>query len=209
MTVKMGPLIVDAVDPPAVEAFWAAAIGPDAQRRYLRFRPEREPKTVKNRVHLDLAVDEWSGVTRLVALGAQVLADHLPGWVTMADVEGNEFCAFPTAGTGAPARLFAVCTDSDRPEALAEWWSRRVGARVGPGPDQTPRWLYDSPGWEELIWKFVRVADPRTCANRWRWSVTGSADELIAAGAVALDDGELADPAGNDFSAAGPTRSAG
>ena len=41
--------------------------------------------------------------------------------VTLADVEGNEFCAFldPALVDGPPARAFAVCTDSDRPEELA------------------------------------------------------------------------------------------
>ena len=57
-----------------------------------------EPKTVKNRVHLDVRVgaeqvaDE---VARLTARGATVLHEGQQGpyrWVTMADPEGNEFC---------------------------------------------------------------------------------------------------------------------
>ncbi|WP_307787609.1 VOC family protein [Mycolicibacterium sp. S2-37] len=209
--IGLGPLVVDAVDTARLDAFWSAAIGVAARRRLLRFRPERAPKSVKNRTHLDLHVDAVGGVARLVALGARVLADHSPGWVTLADVEDNEFCAFPVTDTGgtAPARPFAVCTDSDRPEQLAAWWAERIGARVGPGPDRTPRWLYGGRGWEALIWKFVRVDDPRICANRWQWSVTGPVDELIAAGATVLTDGGLADPQHNEFSAADPHRPAG
>ncbi|MGI8693584.1 MAG: VOC family protein, partial [Geodermatophilaceae bacterium] len=56
-----------------------------------------EPKTVKNRMHLDLSVGpdaRDSEVTRLEGLGATVLA-HVDAdgsqHVTMADPEGNEF----------------------------------------------------------------------------------------------------------------------
>lgn len=211
MTIQLGPLVVDAVDPDRAEGFWSAVLGDADRRRWLRFRPQRLPKSVKNRVHLDLLVDVGSGVRRLEELGARVLADHLPGWATLADVEGNEFCAFPSTepvGT-APARLFAVCTDSDRPEQLATWWAARVGARVGPGPDDTPRWLHAGRGWEDVIWKFVRVGDRRSVPNRWQWSVTGPVDELIAAGATPQGGGVLADPQGNEFSAADPARPAG
>jgi hypothetical protein len=57
-----------------------------------------EPKTVKNRVHLDVRVgrDRMAAeVERLVALGATVLHTGQQGphhWTTMADPEGNELC---------------------------------------------------------------------------------------------------------------------
>ncbi len=51
-----------------------------------------EPKTAKNRVHLDLTcADTDAEVARLVALGASVVARY-EGWVTLADPAGNEFC---------------------------------------------------------------------------------------------------------------------
>ncbi|HEY0002166.1 MAG TPA: VOC family protein [Actinoplanes sp.] len=54
-----------------------------------------EPKTVKNRVHLDLrAADPDAEAARLVRLGATQLA-RLDGWVTLADPEGNEFDVLP------------------------------------------------------------------------------------------------------------------
>ncbi|KUI34413.1 hypothetical protein AU197_06935 [Mycobacterium sp. IS-1590] len=183
MSVRLGPLHVDAADPPALSAFWAAVLDDEAQRRLLVFRPQDRPKTVKNRVHLDLYV---SDIAALLDLGARVLAEH-PGWTTFADIEGNEFCAFPgEPDAGPPARVFAVCTDSDRPEELAAWWAPRVGAELRDGPDGTPRWLYGSSGWEDLIWKFVRVEDERVVPNRWQWSVDW-ADKAI-------------DPQGNEFS---------
>ncbi|MDP2292518.1 MAG: VOC family protein, partial [Actinomycetota bacterium] len=55
-----------------------------------------EPKTVKNRVHLDLHFDERDEVVaRAIASGATKLWDGQLGpqtWVTLADPEGNEFC---------------------------------------------------------------------------------------------------------------------
>jgi Glyoxalase-like domain len=48
-----------------------------------------EPKTVKNRVHLDVHGD----VGAIAASGGTVLA-ALEHWTVMADPEGNEFCVF-------------------------------------------------------------------------------------------------------------------
>jgi hypothetical protein len=54
-----------------------------------------EPKTVKNRVHVDLEVaDLAAAADRLVALGAARLGDFDEAgyrWVTLTDPEGNEF----------------------------------------------------------------------------------------------------------------------
>jgi hypothetical protein len=132
VTTHLGPLIAEATDPEAVTRFWAAALGETACRRHLIIGPQRQEKVVKNRVHLDVYVRD---VAPLLALGAAVLAEYLPDRVTLADVDGNEFCAFidPDAlsESGPPARVFAVCTDSDRPEELAEWWAPLVGAAGG------------------------------------------------------------------------------
>ena len=55
-----------------------------------------EAKTAKNRVHLDLAVEERSAeVARLIELGATHVHDKDEWgitWTTLADPEGNEFC---------------------------------------------------------------------------------------------------------------------
>jgi hypothetical protein len=194
MSFVLGPLLVDAADPVAAESFWARALGTGAQQHLLTFRPQKRPKTVKNRVHLDLYVRD---VAPLLDMGAEVLAQHRD-WATLSDVEGNEFCAFPdpTPGDGPPARAFAVCTDSDRPEDLAAWWAALVGADLRAGPDGTPRWLYDAAGWERLIWKFVRVDDLRVVPNRWQPTLRA-------------DPGVRADPQGNEFSVVSPGRPAG
>ena len=57
-----------------------------------------EPKTVKNRVHLDVRVgpeNVAAEVARLTAAGATVLHEGQQGpfrWTTIADPEGNELC---------------------------------------------------------------------------------------------------------------------
>lgn len=57
-----------------------------------------EPKTVKNRVHLDVRVgsDDPKGVVdRLISKGATFLHDGRQGpstWTTLADPQGNELC---------------------------------------------------------------------------------------------------------------------
>ncbi|MDT5095323.1 MAG: hypothetical protein QOH60_4686 [Mycobacterium sp.] len=173
--VEMAGLLVEAAEPAAVAEFWSRALGgatttlPDGSVQVmgphpeLTIYPQARPKMVKNRVHFDVYA---RSVDPLLALGGRVLDEYLPTRVTLADVEGNEFCAFldPEFSSAprvrdAPARLFAVCTDSDRPEELAAWWAVLTGADVRNGGDGTPRWLYDAAGWRELIWKFVRVGD--------------------------------------------------
>ena len=68
----------------------------DAPRVLFQLVPE--PKTVKNRVHLDVRVGAENieaEVARLTARGATVLHHGRQGpysWVTMADPEGNELC---------------------------------------------------------------------------------------------------------------------
>jgi hypothetical protein len=70
----------------------AAGIGPR-----LLFQRVPEGKQVKNRVHLDVrAGDDRDAVgARCIELGATKLWDGQEGpstWVTLADIEGNEFC---------------------------------------------------------------------------------------------------------------------
>jgi hypothetical protein len=76
----------------------AAACRSEDRRTRLLFQTVPEPKTTKNRVHLDLHVgpeDRDAEVARLVELGANRLWEGRQGphtWVTLADPEGNEFC---------------------------------------------------------------------------------------------------------------------
>ena len=112
-------------DPPAGYATWpeflaaqgvpedqwnaaSAIVDPEGIGPRIYFQQVPEPKTVKNRVHLDVNVgggrdtpdDERRGrvnaeVERLIGAGATRLcacAEHGEYWVVMYDPEGNEFC---------------------------------------------------------------------------------------------------------------------
>ena len=104
-------LTLDCVDLDATAAFWQAALGyareDTIEGRYvtlsgdgpsLTLQRVPEPKRGKNRMHVDLLVDDFDAeVTRLHALGATAVT---PGpreefgqqWFVLADPEGNEFC---------------------------------------------------------------------------------------------------------------------
>ncbi len=64
----------------------------------------RTPRSVKNRLHLDLRPDDRDAeVARLEALGAARVEIGQQGdesWVVMADPEGNEFCVLRALAPG-------------------------------------------------------------------------------------------------------------
>jgi hypothetical protein len=116
----------DAGDPHRLAAFWAGALGyvsepgyddpdaasivdPDGKGPVIGFLRVPEPKTSKNRMHIDIRVAgeaPWdmavreslirAKVTELVAAGATAIRDEqygeFLGHVVMNDPEGNEFC---------------------------------------------------------------------------------------------------------------------
>jgi hypothetical protein len=70
---------------------------PGAPFGSMDFAPVPEPKTAKNRVHIDVLTPD---VDALVSAGASVVRamDDEIEWHVLADPEGNEFCAFVTGG---------------------------------------------------------------------------------------------------------------
>jgi predicted enzyme related to lactoylglutathione lyase len=113
MPVTLHHVVVDAHDLPKLARFWTQAlgwtvlserpreivIGPDVTAPVgICFMPVTDPKTVKNRVHLDLttsAADRDKEIERLIALGARRVDIGQTGnesWTVLADPEGNEFC---------------------------------------------------------------------------------------------------------------------
>ena len=102
---------LDATDVGAVARFWAALLGHEV-RTYdegharlhggsgpdLWVNPVPEPKTVKDRVHLDVTLTGPSPQP-VLDLGASLLRepDGDRSWWVLADPEGHEFCAFPPA----------------------------------------------------------------------------------------------------------------
>ncbi len=106
-------LVLDCVDPERLAAFWAAALDyvnvgsagayvalypRDGNGPKLLLQQVTDPKTVKNRMHLDIdAVDVEAEADRLAGLGARrtttdICREHGSTWIVMTDPEGNEFC---------------------------------------------------------------------------------------------------------------------
>jgi predicted enzyme related to lactoylglutathione lyase len=112
MTARMG-LVLDCEDPEKLANFWAPALGytnVGSAGNYVMLVPTEgnapqlllqrvpEPKSAKNRMHLDFHVaDIETEADRLIALGArrvedESLEEHGTHWFLMKDPEGNEFC---------------------------------------------------------------------------------------------------------------------
>ncbi|WP_130492605.1 VOC family protein [Motilibacter rhizosphaerae] len=215
-TARWKGLVLDAADTDVAMGFWGPVLGltgehtggPDgvmrggASERTVWVNAVPEPKTVKNRVHLDLVADD---IDAYVRLGARVAPGYAAAqeWSVLQDPEGNEFCVFPPG----PARPSAIVVDSPRPEEIAAWWADVLGAEASAAPDGTRRWLTHVDGLPWDTWKFVGVDDPKVVKNRWHWDVTAPALEpLLERGAsvVRAQDDEirwhvLADPDGNEF----------
>lgn len=115
MTTTIG-MTLDCVDLAAAASFWKEALGydeptpltedaqfhglaaPSGGLHHLTLQRVAEVKTVKNRAHLDLFVEDLGReVARLQALGGTVAVEHHgsdDGFKTtvMQDPDGNEFC---------------------------------------------------------------------------------------------------------------------
>jgi predicted enzyme related to lactoylglutathione lyase len=113
MPVRLHHVVVDAHDLPALARFWTQAlgwkvlsereneivIGADENASVgMCFMPVTDPKTVKNRMHLDLtssAADRDQEIGRVLALGARRVDIGQTGaesWTVLADPKANAFC---------------------------------------------------------------------------------------------------------------------
>src|SRR5690349_14335053 len=109
--IRFDEVVIDCADPRALAVFWALAtgyeiaaasetwasiVGEGERDICIAFQRVPEPKTSKNRVHVDLAAaDEESEARRMEGLGAvRRWTSDKPDdpFVVLADPEGNEFC---------------------------------------------------------------------------------------------------------------------
>jgi hypothetical protein len=119
-TGPVAAVVADCADPVGVAGFWALATGwvpassvadgvslrsPQGVGPYLELLPSADAKTVKNRIHLDVAPyqceDHAAAVRALIEAGA-VPADVGQGdvsWTVLADPEGSEFCVLSPWGS--------------------------------------------------------------------------------------------------------------
>jgi hypothetical protein len=151
MPTRLWSVVFGANDNAALARFWSGALGWDAKLEpegywsvargdglepRLEFVTIPEPKTTKNRIHLDLASDsvehQRAIVDRLLNAGASRIDIGQPenaAWVVLADPEGNEFCVVPPServtftNNGA---IGAIAVD-EADTRLGRFWSDATG----------------------------------------------------------------------------------
>lgn len=113
---RLDMIQIDCREPRRLALFWGAIFGleidrilgepahyvglarPGPNHPYLYFQCVSEPKTLKNRLHLDVQVDDIETATaQIESLGGRRLPvadfhEHGFRWRVMVDPEGNEFC---------------------------------------------------------------------------------------------------------------------
>ncbi|THA74427.1 VOC family protein [Streptomyces sp. A0642] len=240
MTTRLVQIAMDAGDDSALGRFWAEALDwnssveepgvvtnlqprdftyPDPVAVCIDVITVPEPKTVKNRVHIDLATasaaHQAALVARLEDLGAtpvDVGQGDVP-WTVLADPEGNEFCvAEPREiyrDTGPIAAIVADCTD---PRAMARFWGRAMDWTLHEVTDAHAL-LRSAEGVGPYL-RLVRTPDAKTVKNRVHLDLrpcpgddpAAEAARLRALGAADIDLGQgdapwtcLVDPEGNEF----------
>ncbi|MFF0343702.1 VOC family protein [Kribbella sp. NPDC004875] len=215
--VRFKDLCVDVSCPSEMAAFWGRTIGltapADNPNVLVGDVPEKtvwmckvpEPKTVKNRVHLDLVT---GSVQDLERAGAKVVSPETDEqrWTVLESPEGGEFCGF-VRETVPAYRLMELVVDSADPEAQARWWAGVLGGDFSSRPGRPYYWIENVPGLPFKYWVFVPVPEPKTVKNRVHWDVTATdLQSVLDAGATLLrpKDDEIgwhvcADPEGNEF----------
>ncbi len=107
--VGIAALAIDCAEPESLARWWSRLLGGSVEvddadglatlytvdGLAIDFARVPEPKTVKNRLHLDLrSADLAAATAQALALGATTADDIYDGgrWQVMRDPEGNEFC---------------------------------------------------------------------------------------------------------------------
>ncbi|GII51953.1 hypothetical protein Pth03_03420 [Planotetraspora thailandica] len=225
-------------DAAALGRFWAEALGwgsdseefgtslepvgfayPDPSAVCIDIIARPEPKTVKNRVHVDLATTSAAHQAELVgrlkdlgATPADVGQGDVP-WTVMADPEGNEFCVLEPRplyqGTGPIAAVVVDCAD---PRAMARFWGEAMDSTLHEVTDDYA--IMRSAKDVGPYLEFVRTPDTKTVWNRVHLDICPypgddlSAEEARLRTLGATDPGidqsdlhwtVLVDPEGNEF----------
>lgn len=233
LSTRLVSLCFDANDPLRSARFWAAAlrweihdetdgiglVPTDGTRLPFLFLPVPEPKTGKNRLHLDLVSESPEHrsemVDRLIVLGAQhvdIGQSDVP-WVVLADPEGNEFCVVLRGDFLATTDLVGSIVFEPADPVVGRFWSEATGWPV----------VYDEDGDTAIRapdgrGPFVTFGPPtgavKTGRNRLHLDIAPPAngdqaaevERLTALGARRVDIGKghvsgvgMTDPEGNEF----------
>src|SRR4051794_10532242 len=152
-------LCIDVEDARVTGSFWAGVLGWQLEMHedgdaHLRDSDGRiqvwlnqvpEPKTVKNRIHIDVNA---GSLEEVLDLGATVLYET-ERWTTLAGPEGHELCVF-VRDEPIAKRPYELGWDTiEGPEASraqAEWWADVVGGTAVHDAEYGYSWLEQIPG---------------------------------------------------------------
>jgi len=103
--VQWSQLTIDTLDMSKLRPFWCAALAyepfgdedavdPAGRGPNVTFQQMTEPRTERNRIHIDVSVPRDQAQARIdaaLAAGGHLVSDaHAPHWWTLADADGNE-----------------------------------------------------------------------------------------------------------------------
>ena len=238
MATRLYSVVFDANDIRALGRWWADALGwqvvlddpdevevadPDDRSLSLAFVPVEGSKTVKNRVHLDLASssleDQMAIVERLVAAGATRadIGQVDVAWEVLRDPEGNELCVLaPNDRLGGFGPVAGVGVDAVDVATMAEFWAEATGWTPEPREEEGDGdVVLRNPARPAPYVEILEVPEAKSVKARVHidlapWADHDQAaevDRLLAAGATHADVGQgpnvtwvvLADPEGNEF----------
>jgi len=235
LSTRLVTLCFDANDSMRLARFWAATlhwdigdeddgevelVPTDGTGFEILFLPVPEPKTAKNRIHLDLvsesAQHQSEMVDRLIALGAQRVDIGQPShvsWVVLADPEGNEFCVVRRGDFLATTDLLGSIVFEPAGPTVGRFWSEATGWPIVYDQDDDVA-IRDPDGRGPFLTFGPPNGDSKTAKNRIHLDIApppdgdqaAEVDRLIALGARRIDIGQgdvswvvLADPEGNEF----------
>jgi predicted enzyme related to lactoylglutathione lyase len=232
---RLVALSVDANDPERLARFWAGLLGwetaygrtllpSDDTGFELRFRPTAEPKTLQNRMHLDLTSASAEAQQQTVARALELGGRHIDvgqrpeeGHVVLADPEGNEFCVIEPGNQFLADCGFVGALACDGSQEVGYFWSEALGWPLVWDRDQETA-IRSPHGGPKITWGGPPVM-PKPAKNRLHLDVAPPVDgdqhaeveRLVGLGATRVDIGQgdvgwvvLADPDGNEFCVLAP-----
>jgi len=235
VTSKLSSLCFDANDPLILARFWAATLGWEIEEEtdgvvsllptdgtpfIFDFVTVPEPKTSKNRIHLDLVSESVEHqaeiVDRLLSLGAARTDIGQPAdaeHVVLADPEGNEFCIVRRGEFLADTGLLGAVVFEPGEPVTGRFWGEAIGWPLVYDRDGDTA-IRASDGRGPFITFGPPGGDAKRTKNRLHLDIApplgedqqAEVERVLALGAKRVDIGQgdvpwvvLADPDGNEF----------
>ncbi|HET8987161.1 MAG TPA: VOC family protein, partial [Humibacillus sp.] len=215
MTVRLAALCIDANEPDRLARFWAGVLGREIADDGvtlvprddigfgIEFRPNPEPKSGLNQIHLHLTSTtpgaQQATVARALGLGGRHLdVGQRPeeGHVVLADPEGNEFCVIEAGNTFLAGCGFLGELACDGSREVGLFWSEALQWPLVWDQDQETA-IQSPGGGTKIAWGGPPVR-PKTGKNRMHLHLVpavgddqdGEVDRLVSLGAARIDIGQ-------------------